>query len=91
MPQLLDLGPPARDPPTCDSCGKTFPALRLATGTSYDERARAAGWRIWRGTTVGGGERDDTLCPRCARPDPRTVRLCEELAASVHRPERTAP
>lgn len=27
--------------------------------------ARNCGWRIWRGTTLGGQEREDIVCPSC--------------------------
>jgi len=31
-----------------------------------EEEARVRGWRIWRGTTIGGEEREDVVCAGCA-------------------------
>ena len=47
--------------PECDS--KT-PALSTMKATH--DRARAGGWHIWQGLTMGGGiSQSIALCPRC--------------------------
>lgn len=61
-------------------CGNTFPAAR----SEYDSAnvllkvARDNGWRI--------GPRGDAMCPSCAAPDPRTLRLIEVMGATQRSP-----
>lgn len=72
--------------PVCGTCGDEWIAgHKPKTPAEYETAARAEGWRIHRGKTYGGQAYDDALCPRCGRPDPKTVRLCDELAASTQR------
>lgn len=33
---------------------------------STEDVARHIGWRIWRGTTIGGKDAEDVVCPVCA-------------------------
>lgn len=62
-------------------CTKTLPtkaAEAFDDKAELLERARAASWRM--------GPRGDVMCPDCAKPDPRTLRLIEAFGAK----QRTA-
>lgn len=51
----------------CDNyarCNSLIDKLGLPQSQA-DERARLKGWRVWRGTTLGGTTTDLILCPRC--------------------------
>jgi hypothetical protein len=65
---------PADADPRYDAWG-----WRELTAAEYEQHARAGGWHMSHGQTHGGQAYDDALCPKCARPDPVTVRLCREL------------
>lgn len=83
---------------TGDQCGRTFIArprtvvagdgdprydgwgIRPPTVAEQEAEARAAGWRL--GPTHADGSRH-AMCPRCAKPDPTTVALCNELNRSL--------
>lgn len=82
--------------PVGEPCGRTFrPAsvpvgygdghwphwgLRPPTDGERDQQARAAGWAV-------GVNPDNTrtaMCPRCRRPDPKTVAICRDLQEGLH-------
>lgn len=59
------------------------PETKPYTPAQYEQAAREAQWRIGRGVTYGGRHYDDALCPACAKPDPKLVALCGQLALPV--------
>lgn len=57
---------------TCQQENCQARVLARSTQAETDERARAGGWRIWDGPTVGGIAQRLAVCPDCARiPRPR--------------------
>ena len=44
-------------------CPSLVPAR--ATTRETDDAARAAGWSIWRGRSIGGQEQTTVVCDRC--------------------------
>lgn len=58
------------------NCTKCYLRRRSST-----DAARVAGWRIWTGTTIGGKQDSQVLCPMCAGStnEPLSVRcnLCD--------------
>lgn len=82
FPQRFHVGPivvAAPDGPMFPGPPKTWPY----TPAEYERASREAGWKVGRGVTYGGYPYDDALCPRCARPDPKLVALCHQLAPPV--------
>lgn len=47
----------------CDTCPKRYPYADTPAGTR--ERARVAGWRVFRGPSLTGKELDKVTCPAC--------------------------
>ena len=66
--------------PVCGSCGAVYQEW-VHPLVYVEDAARAAGWRLYVGTTQGGAHLDDALCPGCGKPDPALVRLCRELGS----------
>lgn len=69
----------------CDNFKKCQFAIPYAdTDHLTEERARARGWHVWHGTTMGGTEKTVVLCPSCVghhrRPDPCTEVPGEQLS-----------
>lgn len=55
----------------------TSKSVNLWGGMPAEDCARAIGWRVWSGTTLGGSEARAVFCPRCAGHQPEA----EEVAA----------
>jgi hypothetical protein len=53
--------------PDCDS-------NYLYRGPNTEEMARAGGWIIWRGTTMGGKDQEVILCDKCVEASRRGFR-----------------
>lgn len=51
-------------------CNSTFPDR----GEGTENYARAKGWHIWRGMTLGGKEHEVTLCNRCVESHRRQLK-----------------
>lgn len=60
----------------CDNYAKCNGAILVDV---TDDRARAAGWHLWSGKTMGGREATVKLCPSCVgqnrRPDAHLPKL----------------
>jgi hypothetical protein len=48
--------------------------MYLDRGPNTEEMARAGGWVIWRGTTMGGKEQEVKLCDKCVEASRRMSR-----------------
>lgn len=51
----------------------------LDRGPDTENVARAKGWHLWKGTTMGGKEQEVTLCSRCVEAGRRMLRNVEQL------------
>jgi len=50
----------------CQNCPVVFVAPTGEYTLPAPDAARAAGWSVWEGTTLGGEQRKHTFCPWCA-------------------------
>lgn len=51
----------------------------LDRGPKTEDHARAKGWHIWHGTTMGGREQTVTLCGACVESGRRMLKTVEQL------------
>lgn len=51
----------------------------LHRGPNTESVARAKGWHLWRGTTMGGKEQVVTLCSACVESGRRMLKSVEAL------------
>lgn len=58
----------------CQICTTTPPRPETGYGLTPDAGARAIGWTVWEGRTIGGSEERRVFCPRCSgrTPEPET-------------------
>lgn len=59
----------------------------LDRGPDTEAYARAKGWHIWRGTTMGGREQEIHLCDRCIEAGRRRLPMAEVLPGQYPIPE----
>jgi hypothetical protein len=51
----------------------------LDRGRDTENVARARGWHLWKGTTMGGKEQEVTLCNKCLDTGRRMLKAVETL------------
>jgi hypothetical protein len=54
-------------------------SMILDRGPDTENVARAKGWHLWKGTTMGGQEQEVTLCDTCVEAGRRVIRPKVEL------------
>lgn len=59
----------------------------LDRGERTEEYARAKGWHIWRGMTMGGKEQEVTLCAACVESGRRMLKTVEALPGQYPIPQ----
>lgn len=72
----------------CQNCPRTFPVPADGYGMPTQDAARAVGWTVWEGVTLGGKPAKRVFCPWCAgrREDlqePKWDARCETCGASA--------
>ena len=85
---------------SCQSCRDVYVWPVAAKGSMVDG-ARAKGWIVWEGATVGGDQVKRTFCPVCrgvaeppAEPEPTWDAVCKTCDASMSEewgPEHDGP
>ena len=59
----------------------------LSRGKDTENVARAKGWHIWRGTTMGGQDQEVTLCDKCVAAGRRMLKTVETLPGQYPIPQ----
>lgn len=59
----------------------------LDRGPRTEDHARAKGWHIWQGMTMGGTEQKVTLCDKCVSAGRRMLKTVEALPNQYPIPE----
>jgi hypothetical protein len=59
----------------------------LDRGQETESVARAKGWHIWRGTTMGGKEQEVILCDKCVEGGRRMLKRVEALPGQYPIPQ----
>jgi hypothetical protein len=62
-------------------------AVILDRGPKTEDYARAKGWHIWRGTTMGGKEQEVILCARHVEAGRRMLKTVEALPGQYPIPQ----
>lgn len=59
----------------------------LDRGKDTENVARAKGWHIWRGQTMGGKDQEVTLCHKCVEAGRRLLKRVEALPGQYPIPQ----